>query len=107
MKNMDKILEKMGLPTGGKNTKMNMNSFQSHMKSNIGKAKQRERMLRKLEERRNKIISQKSDSNNSKNINNKYSTMTWGDNINVEKTDRNEKINKKKKKRKKKNKNKN
>ena len=107
MKNMDKILEKMGLPTGGKNTKMNMNSFQSHMKSNIGKAKQRERMLRKLEERRNKIISQKSDSNNSKNINNKYSTMTWGDNINVEKTDRNEKINKKKKKKKRKKKNKN
>lgn len=107
MKNMDKILEKMGLPTGGKNTKMNMNSFQSHMKSNIGKAKQRERMLRKLEERRNKIISQNSDSNNSKNINNKYSTMTWGDNINVEKTDRNEKINKKKKKKKRKKKNKN
>jgi len=107
MKNMDKILEKMGLPTGGKNTKMNMNLFQSHMKSNIGKAKQRERMLRKLEERRNKIISQKTDSNNSKNTNNKYSTMTWGDNINVEKTDRNEKINKKKKKKKRKKKNKN
>lgn len=112
MKNMDKILEKMGLPTGGKNTKMNMNSFQSHMKSNIGKAKQKERMLRKLEERRNRIISQNTDSNNTNNTNytnNKYSTMTWGDNINVEKTDRNEKINKnkKKKKRKKKNKNKN
>tara|TARA_B100000902_G_scaffold397665_1_gene462161 strand:+ start:2326 stop:3486 length:1161 start_codon:yes stop_codon:yes gene_type:complete len=107
MKNMDKILEKMGLPTGGKNTKMNMNAFQSHMKSNIGKAKQRERMLRKLEERRNKIISQKSNTNTVNNINNKYSTMTWGDNINVEKTDRNEKINKKKKKKKRKKKNKN
>tara|TARA_B100000900_G_scaffold410683_1_gene428948 strand:- start:2715 stop:3875 length:1161 start_codon:yes stop_codon:yes gene_type:complete len=107
MKNMDKILEKMGLPTGGKNTKMNMNAFQSHMKSNIGKAKQRERMLRKLEERRNKIISQKSNTNTVNNTNNKYSTMTWGDNINVEKTDRNEKINKKKKKKKRKKKNKN
>ena len=109
MKNMDKILEKMGLPTGGKNTKMNMNAFQSHMKSNIGKAKQRERMLRKLEERRNKLISQKSNQNTVNTTNNKYSTMTWGDNINVEKTNRNEKINKKnkKKKRKKKNKNKN
>ena len=107
MKNMDKILEKMGLPTGGKNTKMNMNAFQSHMKSNIGKAKQRERMLRKLEERRNKIISQNSHTNNTNNTNNKYSTMTWGDNINVEKTDRNEKINKKKKKKKRKKKNKN
>ena len=109
MKNMDKILEKMGLPTGGKNTKMNMNAFQSHMKSNIGKAKQKERMLRKLEERRNKLISQKSNQNTVNTTNNKYSTMTWGDNINVEKTNRNEKINKKnkKKKRKKKNKNKN
>ena len=107
MKNMDKILEKMGLPTGGKNTKMNMNSFQSHMKSNIGKAKQKERMLRKLEERRKKIISQNSDSNNTKNTNNKYSTMTWGDNINIEKSDRNDKINKKKKKKKRKKKNKN
>ena len=106
---MDKILEKMGLPTGGKNTKMNMNAFQSHMKSNIGKAKQRERMLRKLEERRNKLISQKSNQNTVNTPNNKYSTMTWGDNINVEKTNRNEKVNKKnkKKKRKKKNKNKN
>ena len=107
MKNMDKILEKMGLPTGGKNTKMNMNAFQSHMKSNIGKAKQRERMLRKLEERRNKLISQKSNQNTVNTTNNKYSTMTWGDNINVEKTNRNEKINKKNKKKKKKKKNKN
>ena len=105
MNNMDKILEKMGLPTGGKNTKMNMNAFQSQMKSNIGKAKQKERMLRKLEERRKKIISaQKSNTNDTYN---KYNTMTWGDNINVEKTDRNEKINKKKKKKKRKKKNKN
>mgnify|MGYP003644333854 FL=1 len=110
MKNMDKILEKMGLPTGGKNTKMNMNSFQSHMKSNIGKAKQKERMLRKLEERRNKIISQNSqnsESNNTINTNNKYNTTTWGDNNNVEKSDRNDKKNKKKKKKKRKKKNKN
>ena len=64
-------------------------------------------MLRKLEERRNKIISQKSNTNTVNNTNNKYSTMTWGDNINVEKTDRNEKINKKKKKKKRKKKNKN
>ena len=110
MKNMDKILEKMGLPTGGKNTKMNMNSFQSHIKSNIGKAKQKERMLRKLEERRNKIISQNSqnsESNNTINTNNKYNTTTWGDNNNVEKSDRNDKKNKKKKKKKRKKKNKN
>ena len=33
MKNMNNILEKMGLPTVGKNGKINMNAFQSHMKS--------------------------------------------------------------------------
>ena len=47
MKNMDKILEKMGLPTGGKNTKMNMNAFQSHMKSNIGKSKTKRKNVKK------------------------------------------------------------
>ena len=29
MKNMDKILQQMGLPTGGKNSKVNMGAFQS------------------------------------------------------------------------------
>ena len=52
---MDKILQQMGLPTGGKNGKVNMGAFQSQMKTNIGKAKQKERMLRKLEERRKEI----------------------------------------------------
>ena len=107
MKSMDKILEKMGLPTGGKNSKINMNAFTSHMKSNIGKAKQRERMLKKLEERRNKLIAQKQNQKITKD--NKPNLMTWGDNVNVQKTDRNQTTNKnkKKKKRKKKNKNKN
>jgi len=74
MKNMDKILEKMGLPTGGKNSKVNMNAFQSQMKSNIGKAKQKERMLKKLEERR-KILAQKKETENTSKIpNNKYNT---------------------------------
>ena len=100
MKNMDKILEKMGLPTGGKNTKMNMNAFQSHMKSNIGKAKQKERMLRKLEERRKqKELLQKEKK--------QYTTSTWGKNEIVKKTNRDENVKgNKKKKRKKKKKNK-
>ena len=52
MKNMNQILSKMGLPVGGKNSKMSMNAFQSHMKKNMRKASQRERMLKKLEERK-------------------------------------------------------
>ena len=100
MKNMDKILQQMGLPTGGKNSKVNMGAFQSKMKSNIGKAKQRERMLKKLEERkkakekqRQKIQQQQQNKQEKK-----YNTMTWGDNVNVEKSDRNKKKKRKKKK---------
>ena len=52
MKNMDNILSKMGIPIGKNGGKVNMNMFQSHMKQNIKKASQRERMLKKLEERR-------------------------------------------------------
>jgi hypothetical protein len=93
MGSMDKILEKMGLPMNGKGGgKMNMGAFQSHMKQNIGKAKQKERMLRKLEERRK--MREKETT---------YTTVTWGDNNNIEKTDRNAIIKKKKKKKKKKN----
>ncbi len=51
MKNMNQMLGKMGLPIG-KGTNINMNAFQSHMNRNIKKATQKERMLRKLEERR-------------------------------------------------------
>jgi hypothetical protein len=53
MKNMDNILSKMGIPVGKNGGgKANINMFQSHMKQNIKKATQKERMLRKLEERR-------------------------------------------------------
>ena len=51
MKNMNSMLGKMGIPMG-KNANINMNAFQSHMKTNIRKATQKERMLKKLEERR-------------------------------------------------------
>ena len=94
MKNMDKILQQMGLPTGGKNSKVNMGAFQSQMKSNIGKAQQKERMLRKLEERR-----KERELNQNKQ---QYTTSCWGENENVEKTTRNGNNKKKKKKKKKK-----
>ena len=92
MKNMDKILGQMGLPTGGKNSKVSMGAFQSQMKANIGKAKQRERMLRKLEERKKQREQQQ-----------QYTTSSWGNNENpIEKTSRDAPPNKKKKKKKKK-----
>ena len=92
MKNMDKILGQMGLPTGGKNSKVSMGAFQSQMKANIGKAKQRERMLRKLEERKKQREQQQ-----------QYTTSSWGNNDNpIEKTSRDAPPNKKKKKKKKK-----
>ena len=79
MKNMDKILQQMGLPTGGKNSKVNMGAFQSQMKSNIGKAQQKERMLRKLEERRKERELNKKT---------QYTTSSWGENTQVEKSSR-------------------
>ena len=93
MKNMDKLLGQMGLPTGGKNSKVNMGAFQSHMKSNISKAKTRERMLRKLEERKKQREAEEQK---------KYTTSTWGDNEKVEKSSRTGAIKKRKKKKKKK-----
>ena len=106
MKNMDKILSQMGLPTGGKQGKTSMGAFQSQMKKNVSKARQKERMLRKLEERRKqKQLAQKQLEQKEKK---QYTTSTWSKDDNIKKTNRDEnvKINKKKK-RKKKKKNKN
>ncbi len=93
MKNMDKILGQMGLPTGGKNSKVSMGAFQSQMKANIGRAKQRERMLKKLEERKRQREMQPN-----------YNTSSWSGNneTNIEKTSRDAEPTKKKKKKKKK-----
>jgi hypothetical protein len=49
MKNMESMLKKMGM--GGKNSKVNMNLFQSMMKQNVKKSSQKDRMLAKLKER--------------------------------------------------------
>ena len=97
MKNMDKILSQMGLPTGGKHGKTSMGAFQSHMKKNLSKAKQKERMLKKLEERRKqRELAEKEKK--------QYVTSSWTKNEDVKKSNRdeNKKINKKKKRRKKK-----
>ncbi len=98
MKNMDKLLGQMGLPTGGKNSKVNMGAFQSHMKANISKAKTRERMLRKLEERKKQRELQQQQQG-------QYTTSTWSSNTDntVQKTSRDAGPVKKKKKKKKKN----
>jgi hypothetical protein len=50
MKDMEKMLGKMGM--GGNGGKVNMNMFQSMMKSNIKKSSQKERMLDKLKQRK-------------------------------------------------------
>ena len=49
MKNMQKMMSEMGLPTGGgKNSKVNMGAVQGQMQRNISKAKTKERLRRKL-----------------------------------------------------------
>jgi len=52
MKDMEKMLSKMGMGGLGGKGKPNMNLFQSMMKSNLNKSKQKERMLNKLKQRR-------------------------------------------------------
>jgi hypothetical protein len=101
MGGMDKILSQMGM-TGGKN-KINFNAIQSHMKSNIRQASQRERMLKKLEEnrKRRQMTTQQNNNNTNQTIDNtNYLQTTFGDGE-IQKSKR-----KKKKKKKKKNKNK-
>ena len=96
MKNMEKVFSKMGIPMG-KNSKINMNAFQSNMRQNIRQSKQKERMLAKLEQRRKeKELKQLNDK---KNYN--FSTFTTNNGEVMEKSSV-----KKKKKRKKKNRNK-
>ena len=51
MKNMESMLGNMGLPFG-KGAKVNMGAFQNMMKTNIKKSKQKERMMKKLNENR-------------------------------------------------------
>lgn len=116
MKNMNQILSKMGLPVGGKNSKVSMNAFQSHMKKNMRKASQRERMLKKLEERkklREQMMKEKAareaqqNSQPSQNTTQYTHTVFRSSNEKVEKTTRSEvekKSNKKKRRKRRKNK---
>jgi hypothetical protein len=48
MGNIEKMLGQFGLPLG-KNAKVNMGAFKGHMQQNMKMAKQRERMLKKLQ----------------------------------------------------------
>ena len=56
MKEMQSMLGKMGLPTGGKG--INMGAFQNHMQRNMKSAKRRERMQQKLRERQAMAMAQ-------------------------------------------------
>jgi len=52
MSNMKDMLNQMGMPGLGKNGKINMNAMKGKLNQNIRGAKQKERMLRKLEQRK-------------------------------------------------------
>ena len=58
MKNMQKMFGEMGMPMNGK---LNMGAMQTQMKNNIGKAKTKERLRRKLEARRQAKIDNKDE----------------------------------------------
>jgi len=52
MANMKNMLNQMGMPGLGKNGKINMNAMKGKLNQNMRGAKQKERMLRKLEQRK-------------------------------------------------------
>lgn len=98
MKNMNKIFSKMGIPMG-KNQKVSANAMQSRLNQNIKMSSQKERMLRKLAERR----AQKEMEQTNKKVETTYKQMKFKANDgDVEKSLRTNP--KKKKKKKKKNK---
>ena len=101
MKNMDSLLSKMGIPGVAGAGKVNVNAMQARMKQNIRVASQKERMLRKLEQRRK----ERAEAEAKKNLQNspQYQHMVFRGDEPVEKSSR--KNNKKKRKKKKKKKN--
>lgn len=52
MKNMKNMMSQMGMPGMGKNSKVNMGAMSSKLKQNFKQSKQKERMLQKLERRK-------------------------------------------------------
>jgi hypothetical protein len=99
MKNMNKIFSKMGVPMG-KNQKVSTSAMQANLAKNMRAATQKERMLRKLEQRR---AQKQQEAQVNMKINTNYKHMKFKtDDSEVEKSIRPKK--KKKKKKKKKNK---
>ena len=101
MKNMDSLLSKMGIPGVAGAGKVNVNAMQARMKQNIRVASQKERMLRKLEQRRKERAEAEARKNTQDSP--QYQHIVFRGDEPVEKSSR--KNNKKKRKKKKKKKN--
>lgn len=63
MKNMKNMMSQMGLPTGG-GGKLDMGAMKGQMQRNMGKAKLKERLRKKLEQRKKNVVLEPSVSNN-------------------------------------------
>jgi hypothetical protein len=99
MQNINNMLSQFGLPTG-KNSKINMNAFQNHMKNNIRVSQQKEQMLQRLQERKKQRETFTNSNNNIKQKSENEFVFTTGEKVEKSlKTDKN-KINKLKKKKK-------
>ena len=103
MKNMDSLLSKMGIPGVAGAGKVNVNAMQARMKQNIRVASQKERMLRKLEQRRKERAEK--EARQQQQQQQQYQHMVFRGDEPLEKSSR--KTNKKKRKKKKKKKNSN
>jgi hypothetical protein len=62
MKNMKNMMSQMGLPTGGSG-KLDMGAMKGQMQRNMGKAKLKERLRKKLEHRKKNVVLEPSVSN--------------------------------------------
>ena len=98
MKNMDSLLSKMGIPGVSGAGKINVNAMQSRMKQNIRVASQKERMLRKLEQRRKERAEMEAKKQNQKTQ--VYQHVVFKGDEPVEKSSRKQKIKRRKKERK-------
>jgi len=63
MKNMKNMMSQMGMPTGG-SSKLNMGAMKGQMQRNLGKAKMKERLRKKLEQRKKNVVQSPTVSSN-------------------------------------------
>ena len=82
MGNFKDVLNKMGMPTGGKGGNVNFAAMQSHLQQNLKSAKQKERLQNKLKNKNKNVV-----------VNNKNQNVTQCNNIGMDESNLNKLLN--------------